>query len=320
MNNPWTELTDGEPNGVFKRAGSAHPLDFFWGKDPNGAYMFMFESERRLDNKAFPSIRGISLSVQGQRLFLVLNDNANWSMFHAVCLSLMRSTKTITRGDTNRAVSTVMNKLSRWQNFLGKKKSTLNEKQVKGLIGELLFLRDYLGEYYGLGDAVSFWMGPTGAPQDFSANDIAYEVKCQEGVSEPYIGISSELQLCTQLNQLVLFVLTVGKLSDERENGVSLDNLIESIRFKLQSESPNQLEVFEDRLIDAGCYGADDDIVTRRYLVSKRRLYEVGEGFPRICPETLPEGLEKVRYRVSLNRIETYGLSPHWKPEKGQED
>ena len=79
----------------------------------------------------------------------------------------------------------ILNRLKRWQRLL-KNLSLIFYLKVRTL-GELIFLKNWVIPKYGVNDAVKFWLGPEGSPQDFSMNDLAVEVKCQLGSTKPTI-------------------------------------------------------------------------------------------------------------------------------------
>ncbi len=56
-------------------------------------------------------------------------------------------------------------------------KKMLSESEIMGLMGELLFLRDFLFEKYGKGEALKSWSGQELTHKDFSYNNKWYEVK-----------------------------------------------------------------------------------------------------------------------------------------------
>jgi len=313
MNNPWEELKEDSSRGVFTRAGKSHPLDFFWARDPSGRYMFLFDAEQDLDPKTrLPSIKGIDVTVHQKRVYFALIDKSKWMMFYSICEDLMRATRLLSSKKNDVVITTLIGRLSKWQELLGKKRKALSEAEIKGLIGELTFLLDHLSQRHGIGNSVSFWTGPKKAQQDFSVGDVAYEVKCQEGVTEPYVKISSEFQLCTQLNELYLYVVTVSPATEENKSAVSLGELISTIRKRLMEEAPDEVVVFEDLLMEVGVLRAEEDDLADLYQVIGERLFHVGEGFPRLCTDNLSSGIKGVSYRVSLSEIDAFSIDGEW--------
>lgn len=310
MNDPWKDLSDKSVDGVFIRADTGHPLGFFWGRGPGGEYVFLYEAIADIEKSIrFSLIKGVDVIVQKNKVMFSLKNNSNWAMFLLVCNDLMRATSMLSVHQQDVVLTTLVGRLGKWQEFLGRKRKKLSEAEIKGIIGELIFLRDHLGRHFGLGEAVGYWSGPKGAPQDFSVGDSAYEVKCQEGATMPYIRISSEFQLCAQLDQLYLFVVTVARsLPDDRE-AISLGFLIDSIRSGLLDSDPDSVVQFEDLLMEIGVLNAEEDILDESYHVAGQLMFRVSGEFPRLCESDLPNGIRGLSYSISLNEIEEYEVS-----------
>ena len=76
------------------------------------------------------------------------------------------------------AISNAVVRWKYWLELFGKKKGTLLDKsEIKGLIGELLLLKDKFIPEYGVTDAIASWMGPMLGHKDFEIADTWYEVK-----------------------------------------------------------------------------------------------------------------------------------------------
>ena len=305
MNNPWDKIISPAKDISALRVDAEHPLDLFWAKDQQGRYLFVYEyiSTKELDLKVSPNLVGIETifipATKGSsRLVLVLKDKINWEIFFSVCNDLLSATKHVKNSPS--AVVTILRRLFRWQEFLKKKRlEILSEENIKGLIGELIFLRDHLIPKYGAANSIKFWFGPEGTPQDFNINDCAVEVKCQSGVTLPFVKIASADQLSSQLPKIYLFVVTLGKTTIENKDAINLPLLVENIQQLLEEESSQSLERFLDLLCDAGYYHSGK-YLDFSYLLLEEQVFSVVEGFPRICPENLSAGIVKLSYSIGL--------------------
>jgi hypothetical protein len=179
------------------------------------------------------------------------------------------------------------------------------------LIGELLFIRNYLIPVFGAGQAIQFWQGPEGLPQDFNVNNSAIEVKCQSGASSPYVRITSADQLCPQLPEMYLFVITLGKTTPETEGAINLPGLVAHIRDILQSNASSQIERFNDLLYMIG-YIDSEQYLDFSYILADEKKFEVIEGFPRICANDIHHGVVKLSYNISLSECEPFEGQPGW--------
>lgn len=149
MNNPWSAIEKPSSDFNVRLVDEAHPLKLFWGVDTQRRYLFAYDATVTClpEKKALPRLSGIELYVvpQGARgkLVLVLQDNANWELFYALCSDLVRATGDVK--DESAAAIVIIRRLQRWQELLRRTRPrTLSPEEIKGLMGELLFLKTTL--------------------------------------------------------------------------------------------------------------------------------------------------------------------------------
>lgn len=313
MNNPWEEIRTPSHDVSARRADHTHPLDIFWARDQMGRYLFLCEFDPvTVLPERLPRLKGIDVvkTHEGNRLVLVLKERGDWEIFLSLCSDILSATRTIDRVSS---VSVILRRLERWREFLKQDRPRLlTEEKIKGLVGELLFMRNHLLPKFGVIQSVQFWIGPEGNPQDFNVNDSAIEVKCQLGSTAPKIRITSAEQLCPQLPDMFLFVVTLGKTEPGTTDAICLPDLVGNIRGQLEKESQiQQLERFNDLLIEVG-YVDNDDYHEFSYLLADEKMFHVKDGFPKICPEFFCEGIDRVSYDISLSACEAFREPPEW--------
>ncbi len=318
MHNPWDTISQPTNDVSARRIDHTHALDLFWARDHLGRYLFIFElpPDAVMQQSNLPALAGMQLThmpASGEvpaRMVLVLNEKTNWEIFLALCNDLVHTTRNC-KG-IQEAVQTILRRLGRWQEFLKKQRpGLLSEEQIKGLIGELLFIRDTLNPEFGPAQAITFWQGPETLPQDFNVNDCAIEVKCQSGVSQPTVRISSAEQLCPQLPEMYLRVLTLGRTAPDNSEAINLPLLVDQIRQALDTCSPPALERFNDLLFMTG-YVDSERYRDFSYLLAGQAMFHVVDGFPRICPDDLPAGIARLSYSVSLSECAPFKGAPDW--------
>jgi len=319
MNNPWNNINSPSKDISARRVDHTHTLDLFWARDHLGRYLFIYEfmPEESIPKINLPDLAGMQtahLPADGSdgknRLVLLLKEQSNWELFFSLCSDLVQATRQAK--SSSLAVQTILRRLARWHDFLKKNPNELlTEEAIKGLIGELLFIKSYLIPVFGPGQAVQFWQGPEGMPQDFNVNKSAIEVKCQSGASSPYVKITSTDQLCPQLPEMYLFVLTLGKTTPETEGAINLPGLIANIRDSLQANTSSQIERFNDLLHMVGYVDAEQ-YLDFSYILAGEKMFNVMEGFPRICTNDIPQGIIKISYDISLSACEPFVGQPDW--------
>jgi hypothetical protein len=313
MNNPWEAIRTPESDLSARRIDHKHPLDIFWAKDRLGRYLFVCKltEECKLPLK-FPSLLGIDVAsiIETKQLVLSLKSSSDWELFYSLCNDIISATRVL---KASAVVPVIFRRIERWREFLKQdKEKILPERVIKGLIGELIFLKHHLANKYGMGQAIDFWTGPEGSPQDFNIKNSAVEVKCQIGTSSPKVKISSAEQLCCQLNELYLFVVTLGRTEPEAKDALSLPSLIKDIQFTLeQTGTGQQLEKFQDALLNLG-YVQNDEYLAYSYIIASKSFYEVADDFPRINLSNIPNGVSNVTYDLELINCEPFLIDEPW--------
>lgn len=324
MTNPWSLINQPAQDLSARRVDAAHPYDMFWAKDQLGHYLFIFEfskEQEEVRHLDLPDLAGIKTqyipaapSLSRNQFTLILNNSQDWELFYSLCSDLVGATRQAPSPKV--ALQIILRRLARWHEFLkAGRGGLLSEEKIKGLLGELLFLKKHLAPAFGLGNAVKFWQGPEGAPQDFAVGECAIEVKCHSGGTRPYVRISSEFQLCNHLPELYLFVVTLSKGTEDLPDTVTLPSLIADVKRELGLASYDQLERFNDLLYSVG-YIESNSYLNFIYLVTDESMYRVGPGFPRICPGNLTQGVARVSYEIDLLVCAEFAGCPTWMEAK----
>lgn len=294
--NPWKGLPPGTPGTLtVLRVPGVAKIEAFWGRKPDGRLALLI-ALRRVENVPveLPTVRGVELLVlpADRQLQLVLEPAGDWEMFHALCLDLLSVSNE--GSDEAVALQLLMSRLLRWQKFLSRGiGKLLDERQIRGLIGEMLFLRDYLVTRVGA-SAVECWQGPTGLPQDFVFAGRLVEVKTFTAGSDPSVRIASAEQLTSGDVPLFLHLVCLVRQAD----GLNLPDLVDDLR-RLVAASHAAAESLEDRLLTMN-YVDLPEYRSMSYAVTSVSNYEVRAGFPRITVEQVPAGVTDVSYSIRL--------------------
>lgn len=319
MNNPWDEINTPKHDILSRRVSADHPLSLFWGRDSYGRFLFIHEfAKSDIQPDEYPNLKNIQIHLLAPEkietdkfmLILVLKDESDWHIFLSLCNDIISATEKI--DSSPQATSIILRRLKKWQEFLKKNSSgLLSEMEIKGLIGELFFLKKHLTSHFGIGTAVKFWQGPENTPQDFNVQDCAIEVKCQSGTTSPHIRISSEYQLCSQLPVTYIYVITLGKCNHDYDGAINLPILINHIRHLLEIEAPNQFEDFNNLLYLTG-YIDSEEYERFTYIPVSETMFLVDENFPKICLGQLPKGVNNISYDVNLLDCKPFIATPKW--------
>jgi hypothetical protein len=315
MSDQWSEIPSSSHPGVdnVRRVEMRYPLDFRRGRDFHGRHIFILEG--MADKTTFPvtpKLGGIDVSTAFDaggtcKLALTLLDHAYLEIFRVLCHDLLSATSRLTRGDNSKGLIIVLDRLVRWQELLRRRQGEmLTKQQIIGLVGELLFLRDIVLPATGPA-GISAWRGPFGDEQDFVHGEWIIETKTQLNTADQRMQISSEAQLDTSSGNILVCHQTLGASSADNSVSRSLNDLVDEVRLALGANSTSAVLDFELALIEAK-YAKRPDYDDNRWVLSSRRMYAVANGFPRITPAMLSNGVERVTYHIRLETCEPFEI------------
>ena len=211
--------------------------------------------------------------------------------------------------DQRAAVSTFVERLRRWQEFLERHgPEGLNAHAQRGLYGELWFLRQQAISLTGADTAISAWSGPERSNQDFQFAGCSVEVKTTASNPHHQVAISNIRQLDeTHVPALLLFHVA---LELRHDTGETLVGMVESLREVLRPNS-QPLSLFEEKLRSWGYLDVHSvHYADVSYVVRAHGFYHVMGGFPRLVESDIPDGVGDVRYSVALAACAAYQMAP----------
>jgi len=305
-NNPW-ELIEQPLSNIdvnAKLADKDNLVEFYWAKDSVGNLLFILHTSSSIIIKEkIPSLQGINISIGSlentNQLILTLSQKEDKDIFYSLCLDLLKSTKNL--NDESLAIKSILKRLEKWQYFLKSGKKIIDKKQLKGLIGELYFLKKYLLAKYDANDALEFWKAPLQSVQDFELNNTAIEVKTKASVNT--ISISSYEQLFTQLDYLYLFVLTLTESASNINEAINVYDIVSEIRSIISQDDFMLIDKFDNLLLHYG-FVELAEYEELYFIISHDEFYQVTDTFPRIID--IPDGIEKLNYKINLDTCKEF--------------
>jgi hypothetical protein len=202
------------------------------------------------------------------------------------------------------AAARIVERIIAWQDFFTRQAPRLSAEAAAGLFAELTILNHVFIPVIGGPAAVNQWTGPDPALQDFQFQWGAVEVKSFRGTGSGSVAVSSERQLdpAGTLNLVLAYVEL-----DERKNGTG-STLLDVIRTsrRLVQGSPSALAELGDKLLRVGWLESHADHLRERYVVRVVEFFTVVDGFPRITPGVLPNGIGHVQYRIDRSAMQPF--------------
>lgn len=289
----------------WKLVDESHPLKLYVGIDEEGRYaleyMGSFVHNKNVKSSKLIEINHYKMSKDERSIVLSLTDTSCLREFCIFCNDLVDSTSKLSKF-SKKGYETLCNLYFTWQKMFKSHSEILSEHEIKGLIGELLFLKDEMFPLWGISNSISSWTGPDASKKDFSIENTWYEIKTIE-YGKKTVGISS----LEQLESLVDGVLVVYQLEKMSSgfNGITLNNLINEILHMVSLLPDKQL--FIDKLHKVGFSFSD---VYDEYVYDKRELskYRVNESFPKLVKNRVPQAIAKAAYEITLSEIIKYKL------------
>jgi hypothetical protein len=302
--NPWAQLQPGAHGQLTAiRSDAQSATSSFWAKRADGRLAFLFDLSACAGlEPVLPTLRGIDVvwvAARGE-LVLVLADQEDWEIFAQLCQDLSKNCSGVTKHHD--CFSIIFLRLAQWQRLLmHAKPRILEEHEIRGLFAELSFL-ELLNSQIGA-SALETWMGPEGAPQDFSVGKSLFEIKAHLSGSSQKVFISSPEQLHSPRGAPLFLV--VGTLLFAKGSNKSLSALVNRLSSSFESVQADQ---FWGKLGKAG-YLPLEDYEHRCYDVSSFSAYCVEGDFPRIVPGEVPNGLSEVKYCLAISACAPYARS-----------
>jgi len=280
------------------------PLDafnLFIGLNPSGKRILALDIKNtgEINLDYFPSWTGAPIEHKEieNRFYLIItlmdDDNANIldDLIHNLVL----------RFEEIRTIGDALDSFSQWlieySWFFKKDRSPLSKAAQRGLIGELIFLKDYVMKNRSNTNALNAWRGHNRKVHDFSFKNGNVEIKTTISKEPKKVIISNEKQLNDDgLEKLLLSVF----LLKEVDSGKSLPEYIDEIRSQLRQDSESANLLFEVYLKHAKYVDRDRGFYEPYKIKNEEmKLFKVVKGFPRIID--LEEGVGDVSYSVTLS-------------------
>ena len=178
----------------------------------------------------------------------------------------------------------------------------MNDNEIMGLIGELLFMQDYMIPNYGIETALDSWMGPDKTHKDYSTGSVWYEIKAVS-VGRDSIKISSLEQLDGD-DEGFLVVYCLEKMSPSF-CGIKLNGLVQGLMTKMGTSQNREIFMSKLSMYDYDFSPEYDNFVFKNVGFS---MYSICSKFPRLYRKNIPNAINKIQYEILLSELEKYKI------------
>ena len=297
-NEIYEKFREGFPCGFYQRVGKNRVVSFYIGKDYEGRFSFEFRGLYKPFRIPSSDVIIVSQtkSDEGYSLSFSLEKSDLLEYFCTFCEDLIVSCECIK--DDITAYKILYNRFMSWKKLFKPNNGNMTEIEIMGLIGELLFLRNYMIPHFGIQKSLDSWMGPEKTHKDFSTNNIWFEIKTINSGKES-VRISSLEQLDSEINgYLVVYVLE--KMSPSYA-GLSLNAIVDDLLVQIVPHIQKDLFISKLEL-----YGYDFSLDYNNYVYSQTGImtFLVNDTFPCLKRDNVPTSITKVQYDLALSEIE----------------
>lgn len=285
--------------GAYSLFDSTHPLKIYLGTNNEGLRsLTVVSNSNRVEvfSSKIIDVGYEQYSDNDLSLSFNLLDDRFAEFFYSFCEDVIKNTYSAQESD---GFLPVVERYEAWQKFFKRNNNFLSESEIKGLIGELLFIRHYMLPNYGEDRTIAAYIGIEGGHKDFELGETWYEIKAVHNGSNS-VNISSLEQLDSDRDgHLEVVVLDDGAQS---EISVNLNILASDISSMFSGDN---LRKFNDKLLEKG-YVPNDYYNTYSYIPVSATGYLVKNDFPKLKKEALPDGILSAKYELSLLAIKDY--------------
>ncbi len=275
------------------------------------AILACFKSAPKLNRSTLPDGQGFAvdlLDLNGDKqvwISLTKKEGANSDLFLEMVTDLHGLLKASSSTAPNVLMNEFISRVRAWQEFMRKGSGTLSPEAEIGLIGELLFLEKMFACGVDPSVALSSWVGPYDAAQDFHLGRGAVEVKSTAS-SASFVAKFHSLDQLDDSVRSPLYV--VGYCLEHSQNGRSLVDLIGHIKQTLLANQ-EATRLFVERLLASGYLSEHDANYSRKFQQVKVLCHLVDVDFPKLTAGNVPCGIFNVQYSLNFESLSSAGVT-----------
>lgn len=287
-------------DGQFIRIGNNRNLNLYIGRDECGRYSFDFRGIYRPQRITGSEVISVFQTKVDKYIFLRFSLEAPdlLDCFCTFCEDLIKSTEDLS--DDNIAYNTLYQRYLSWKKLFRPNLGKLSEPEIMGLIGELLFMKEYMIPTYGAKVAVDSWTGPEKTHKDYSLSSDWFEIKTINSGKE-VVRISSIEQLDGDVDGH-LYVYELERMSPSFD-GIKLNALVNEIISLLSTSFVKDLFASKLELYRFDFSPEYDNFV---YSNTATLIFLVNQNFPRLKRDTIPVQIGHVQYDLMLSHLEEF--------------
>ena len=284
----------GKTNHTYQRIDSNYKVNIFLGYNDDGNMSMIITEEGKIEKVKSSKLIDVRLKRRSDNklaLSFDLMDLAYTPMFTVFCKDMIVVCE---RAGKEMAIASALIRWKYWKEMFGKKSSQLLEKQlIKGLMGELLVLKEFLIPKYGPEEAVKCWRGPLLGHKDFEIERTWYEVKTiNDGATQFVVSSMEQLESETDGH---LAVVRLNETSENNEKALNINSIALQVMEEIQN--PESLDEFRAKLESVGfLFESEYDNINFTFVGLE--MYTVNDRFPRLRRSDVHRAIGNAKYSV----------------------
>lgn len=299
LKSKFTKLTTVDK---YQRVDATHNIDIYLGYNQNGQKSMVITEY----SKIYPvkSSKAINVLLNKREdgksaLSFDLIDDIYENLFYVFCNDIVISSQNISK---DKSIAFCLKRWTYWKSMFSKKKDDLlSELEIKGLIGELYFLKNNMIRKYGVDASVKSWMGPLYGHKDFEINNTWYEVK---SISEAAITVKvSSIEQLDSDKDGHLIVIRLEKSNVMSQGILRLNEMVQELASMI--EDSDVLHEFGKKLNNMGytyCEEYDEIVYSFKGIES----YLINHKFPIMRKKQMHNAITNITYAIILNNINRF--------------
>ncbi|MFA8434141.1 MAG: PD-(D/E)XK motif protein [Marinifilaceae bacterium] len=310
LNKKWQTINNCDTVSGFKimRISSSCVPELYIALDENGfrCLVLFVSGEVKIKLKGSQKKNvSIQYNKDAEAVVIRLCDSNFMELFNDLVISLYNKVKAIV--DPQILSHELIGAFYKWvELFEPTYTKKLSQDQVKGLLGELFVLRNFLTDtsVENIDEIMSAWQGPYENSNDFILDSKNIEVKTKME-SQSIIRISSEHQLKKEFDKGLELAVVSVKL--DLVKGESIYDLIVKI-VQILREKLGDLSILYHALNQLGLtVESTIEYNNYRFLVSKISHYDCSkDNFPGLSISNIPKEISKLRYNLRINSLQEF--------------
>lgn len=301
--NPWEGIESGSYPSSARRLYKEDSR--FWvSVNAEGNFLFFAEEEGCFEFDIANKLDCLDIRLDQvndkTRLVCILTDAEMFDKFRTIAKDV--AAYSTEYGGLNMFRSVIL-RIYSWSEFLKPSRSGLGFRELIGFWGELFIFYEYFAKNCGFQNALKAWIGPENKKQDFTFDDVSFEIKTSIVGDDNNLKISSIEQLQKVTINLYLIAFRINESFEY--SGLSVTDLVDRCLSLIGNNEALKSE-FQHKISEK--YGKANYVeLGRKFIDINMVTYEISEDFPRIVPDNLPhEKILKVKYTIDGNSLEKH--------------